>query len=124
LVSDDLDLGNFDFGAVEQVTPEVEEKPKKKKKEAPEAPARDRDLGQDLREISGAYSGEMERMQATISNLRADREELLAKIQSYEEEKMLGGRQGLTLRAELDEKKIELTIIRKKLNEEISDLKD
>ena len=128
LVSDDLDLGNFDFGVEEQSEPEVKaldvtpKETKKKKKEAPEAPARD--LGQDLREISGAYSGEMERMQATISNLRADREELLAKIQSYEEEKMLGGRQGLTLRAELDEKKIELTIIRKKLNEEISDLKD
>ena len=63
-------------------------------------------------------------MQATISNLRADREELLAKIQKFEEDKVLQSRQTLSLRAELDEKKIELTIIRKKLNEEINELKD
>jgi chromosome segregation ATPase len=41
-----------------------------------------------------------------------------------EEEKLLQSRQSLSMRAELDEKKIELTIIRKKLNEEINELKD
>lgn len=131
LVSDDLDLESLSFDAEEvtdagtaEIEPEVpvkEEKVKKKKKEAPE---KNRDLGSDLQEISTAYSGEMERMQATISNLRADREELLAKIQSFEEDKMLQGRQFLSLRAELDERKIELTIIRRKLNEEINELKD
>ncbi len=79
---------------------------------------------EDFREMSNAYSGEMERTQATISNLRSDREELLSKIQHLEEDKILQNRQMLSLRAELDEKKIELTIIRKKNNEEISDLKD
>src|SRR5690606_27673883 len=58
------------------------------------------------------------------SNLRSDREELLKKIQQYEEERILYSRQGLSIQAELDEKKIELTIIRKKLNEEIGELKD
>lgn len=131
LVSDDLDLESLSFDTEEvtdpgtaEIEPEIpvkEEKVKKKKKEAPE---KNRDLGSDLHEISSAYSGEMERMQATISNLRADREELLAKIQSFEEDKMLQGRQFLSLRAELDERKIELTIIRRKLNEEINELKD
>jgi hypothetical protein len=123
LVSDDLDLASLDFSAEEAADEMKEEKSKKKKKEAQETP-RDHDYGQELKEISGAYSGEMERMQATISNLRADREELLAKIQKFEDDKVLGGRQSLSLRAELDEKKIELTIIRKKLNEEVNDLKD
>lgn len=93
--------------------------PKKKKKKETEAVA-----SASIEEISQAYTGEMERTQATIANLRADRDELLKKIDLLEEEKLLGSRNSLTLRAELDEKKIELTIIRKKLNEEINVLKD
>jgi hypothetical protein len=139
LVSDDLDLGSLDFSAEEIVDDEptqvAREVPKKKKKEAAvqvKAPApvievresRSREMGQELREISGAYSGEMERMQATISNLRADREELLNRIQKLEDDRVLQSRQSLTMRAELDEKKIELMIMRKKLNEENNDLKD
>lgn len=139
LVSEDLDLGNLDFGTE---TPAEEEKPviaaapektstkirkeKKVKEEKEESrPVQaERPMGQELREISGAYSAELERMQATLSNLRSDREELLAKIQTMEEEKLLHNRQTLTMRAELDEKKIELSIVRKKLNEDISELKD
>lgn len=130
LVSEDLDLGNINFGSEDEVeeAPVIKEAPKKaakKKESAPEVrEARDRDIGEDLKEIYGAYSGEMERMQATISNLRADREELLARIQKLEDEKVMQGRGTLTMRAELDERKIELTIIRKKLNEEINELKD
>lgn len=129
LVSEDLNLDSLNFGAEEIEEEPVKEAPKKKKKEAPAeertVSAREsRDIGADLKEISGAYSGEMERMQATISNLRADREELLAKISKLEEDKILQGRQTLSIRAELDERKIELTIIRKKLNEEINELKD
>ncbi len=135
LVSEDINLEGINFGSDEEpekhhaaeIIPEVkEEKPKKKKKETvePKEPKEERQLGQDLREISGAYSIEMERMQATISNLRGDREELLAKIQKLEDEKLIQSRNGLSLRAELDERKIELTIIRKKLNEEINELKD
>lgn len=94
--------------------------PKKKKRKEPEAVV----TATSIEEISQAYTGEMERTQATISNLRADRDELLKKIDFLEEEKLLSNRSTLTLRAELDEKKIELTIIRKKLNEEINELKD
>lgn len=78
----------------------------------------------EFKDISYAYSGEMERIQATLSNLRTDREELLLKIQQLEEDKVLQSRQILSQRAEIDERKIELTIIRKKLHEEINNLKD
>ena len=131
LVSDDLDLGSINFSMEEEVEeeeeiiPVVEEKSKKKIKEPKESKeAYDGGIGRDLKEISGAYTGEMERMQATISNLRSDREELLAKIQKLEEDRVLQNRQSLTMRAELDEKKIELSIMRKKLNDEVSELKD
>jgi chromosome segregation ATPase len=131
LVSDDLDLGSISFGGdEEEAAPVKEDKTKKKTKEAPAPSAQasassyDGNLGRELKEVSQAYSGEMERMQATISNLRSDREELLAKIQKLEEDKILQARQNLTMRAELDEKKIELSIIRKKLNDEITELKD
>lgn len=130
LVSEDLDLNSLNFGNEEsqsgEINPTKEEKIKKKKKEPIETKINTsaHDYGEDLKEISGAYSGEMERMQATISNLRSDRDELLKRIQTLEDDKILHSRQGLSVRAELDEKKIELTIIRKKLNEEINDLKD
>src|SRR5690606_6689808 len=122
IFSDDLNLESLDLSGPEIAPIEEVEKPKRKKKE--QASVVHKDLGKDLQEISGAYSGEMERLQATISNLRSDREELLKKIQQYEEERILYSRQGLSVQAELDEKKIELTIIRKKLNEEIGELKD
>jgi hypothetical protein len=130
LVSEDLDLGSLNFSNEEEeeevvAAPVAEDKTKKKSKEPREnKEAYDGGMGRELKEISGAYSGEMERMQATISNLRIDREELLNKIQKFEDDKVLQSRQLLTMRAELDEKKIELSIIRKKLNDENSELKD
>jgi hypothetical protein len=139
LVSEDLDLGNLDFGSEpepEEAKPVAAAKEERtstkirKKKELQESKEEsrliqvERPMGQELRDISGAYSAELERMQATLSNLRSDREELLARIQVMEEEKLLHNRQTLTMRAELDEKKIELSIVRKKLNEDISELKD
>lgn len=131
LVSDDIDLGGLDLSGGDDdilaaaVEPEAK-KPAKKKKEAEvsEASSAPRNTDQDIKQIVGSYSGEMERLAATLSNLRSDREELLAKIQKLEEEKIMQQRQNLSLRAELDEKKIELTIIKKKLNEENNELKD
>ncbi len=122
LVAEDLNLDNINF-SIEESSPKVastssldsterDDKPKRKKRES------------EQREEMTSFSGDLERTQATISNLRADREELLLKIQRLEEDKMLQSRQNLTMRAELDEKKIELSIIRKKLNNEISELKD
>lgn len=127
IVSEDLNFDSLDFSADESEKEEevVPEPPKKKKKEAPAQVVEASSQPQEsFKEISGAYTMEMERTQATIANLRADREELLSKIQNLEEHKLLQNRQSLTLRAELDEKKIELTIMRRKLNEEIGELKD
>ena len=123
LVSDDLDLESLNFTNEEPEEVAVVAAPSAKKTKSPKE-SYDGSIGKDLKEISGAYSGEMDRVQATISNLRSDREELLTKIQKFEEDKILQNRQMLTMRAELDEKKIELSIVRKKLNEEISELKD
>ena len=123
LVSDEVNVDELNFSSEEE--PEVEEPapapevPKKKKKKE-----RSQEDHQSFKEISGAYSGELERLQATISNLRADRDELLQKIQNFEDNEVMQKRHALSLRAELDEKKIELSIIRRKLNEEISELKD
>lgn len=122
----DLNLSGLDLG--ESVLEEEEPAPvpvatapkKKKRKESQEVV----ESSASLEEISHAYTGEMERTQATIANLRADRDDLLKRIDLLEEEKLLSQRNNLSLRAELDEKKIELTIIRKKLNDEINELKD
>lgn len=124
LVSEDLNLDKIEFSS-DEVEEVIEEKPKRKKKEISDSKSdSEYQTSADLKEISSAYSGDIERLQATLSNLRSDREELLLKIQKMEEDKVLQSRQSLSLRAELDEKKIELTIIRKKLNEEILELKD
>lgn len=129
LVSDDIDLGQIDLSGDDDILaslePEVKKAPKKKKEaETTTTVQAVKSSDQDIKQIVGNYSGEMERLAATLSNLRADREELLAKIQKLEEDKILQQRQNLSLRAELDEKKIELTIIKKKLNEENNELKD
>jgi hypothetical protein len=143
LVSDDLDLDSLNFGHEEPEIKEEKSKKKSKEKEVKEPAiatstqasksspqvnevrtAYQGDVGKDLNDIKVAYSAEMERMQATLSNLRIDREELLHKIDKLEEDKLSQNRNVLTLRAELDEKKIELSIIRKKLNDEINELKD
>lgn len=129
LVSDDIDLGQIDLSGDDDILaslePEVKKSPKKKKEVEVETTVQaTKSSDQDIKQIVGNYSGEMERLAATLSNLRADREELLAKIQKLEEDKILQQRQNLSLRAELDEKKIELTIIKKKLNEENNELKD
>jgi len=122
----DLNLSEFDLSTdedesevEEEEVPVVQAPPKKRKRKEKEA-----GTSKSFDDISQAYTGEIERTQATIANLRADREELLKRIDHLEEEKLLGHRNSLTLRAELDEKKIELTILRKKLNEEINELKD
>jgi hypothetical protein len=131
LVSDDLDLDSINFSSDEDdeiLAPiqeeELKKNKKKKKEESITTAEKESDFKKEYKELSGAYAGELERTQATIANLREDRQELLNKIQQFEEEKILQNRQTLSLRAELDEKKIELSIMRRKLNEEITELRD
>jgi hypothetical protein len=75
------------------------------------------------KEVVGNYGHELERLQATLNHLRMDREGLVKKITDLEDEKIQWNRNQLTLRAELDEKKIEIQIMKKRMSEESQDLK-
>ncbi|HXH30486.1 MAG TPA: hypothetical protein VNJ01_06720 [Bacteriovoracaceae bacterium] len=99
--------------------PRVEEKPQPGRRSQSRPPAE-----VTPKEAPAVFTGDYERTHATIANLRADREELLAKIQKLEDDKVTFNRQTLSLRAELDETKIILTITRKKTAEEINELKN
>lgn len=74
-------------------------------------------------EVRGHYGSELERLGALITHLKNDRQDLIKKMEEMDKEKSLHHRQMLSLRADLDEKKVELTIARKKLGNEIEDQK-
>ncbi len=76
-----------------------------------------------FKEVVGNYGHELERLQATLNHLRLDREGLVKKITDLEDEKIQTNRNNLGLRAELDEKKIEIQIMKKRMSEESQDLK-
>lgn len=75
------------------------------------------------KEVVGNYNHELERLQATLNHLRMDREGLVKKITELEEDKLQVHRNHLSLKAELDEKKIEIQIMKKRMGEESQDLK-
>lgn len=75
------------------------------------------------KEVVGNYNHELERLQATLNHLRMDREGLVSKITELEEDKRQVQRNHLSLKAELDEKKIEIQIMKKRMGEESQDLK-
>jgi hypothetical protein len=74
-------------------------------------------------DVKGHYNHELERLQATLNHLRSDRAELLKKIETLEEDKAVHSRNTLGMRAELDEKKIEIQLMKRRLSEEGLDLK-
>ncbi len=74
-------------------------------------------------DVKGHYNHELERLQATLNHLRSDRAELLKKIENLEEDRAAHGRNTLGMRAELDEKKIEIQLMKRRLTEEGLDLK-
>lgn len=78
---------------------------------------------EEYKEVVGHYNAELERLQATLNHLRTDREQLLKKIDVFEEDKIHHQRQMLTLRAELDEKKIETQLMKKRMGEDTQDLR-
>ena len=63
------------------------------------------------------------RFQATIRSLREEREELLAQIKTLKADAKEFEQDNLTLKANLDEAKIEITILRKRHMVELEDLK-
>ena len=69
------------------------------------------------------YEGEALRFQATIGQLRKERDKLLAQIREVETGIRLIEQDNLGLRSELDESKIEISILKKRHEEEVSELK-
>lgn len=68
------------------------------------------------------YDETSTRYQATIKELREDREGLLNDIARLNDDKKLLDQDNLSLRAELEESKIEINILRKRYGEEIDEL--
>ena len=66
---------------------------------------------------------EMLRLQGTIRQLREERESLMENINTLTSEKQLLSQDNLGLKAELDEVKIELEIVKKRSHDEINEMK-
>ncbi len=67
--------------------------------------------------------GEAVRLQATIRQLREEREELLKEIQDLKKDKKVTEQENLGLKAELDEAKIEISILKKRHSGELDEMK-
>jgi hypothetical protein len=73
--------------------------------------------------VASAYNeDELMRLQATIRQLREERDGLLKDINDLKTEKKLVDQENLGLKAELDEVKIELTIVKKRHLDEIEEM--
>ncbi len=89
----------------------------------------DEDSEESLTELSSAVGGQTIstedsiRFQATIRALREEREELLLQIKNLKADSKETQQDNLTLKANLDEAKIEITILRKRHMVELEDLK-
>ncbi len=69
------------------------------------------------------HEGEALRLQATIRQLREERESFLKEIQDLKKEKKVVEQENLGLKAELDEAKIEISILKKRHNNEIDEMR-
>ncbi|MCR9206151.1 MAG: hypothetical protein NXH75_16325, partial [Halobacteriovoraceae bacterium] len=67
--------------------------------------------------------GEAVRLQATIRQLREEREELLKEIQDLKKDSKVVEQENLGLKAELDEAKIEISILKKRHGTEMDEMK-
>lgn len=112
--------GDLDFGASEEEAPPM---PVAKKNTPAPSSRSTADERSGFEEVKGHYNHELERLQATLNHLRSDRAELLKKIETLEEDKIGHSRLSLGMRAELDEKKIEVQLLKRRLTEEGMDLK-
>ncbi|MCO4793125.1 MAG: hypothetical protein KC493_05415 [Bacteriovoracaceae bacterium] len=75
------------------------------------------------RRVASAYNeDELMRLQATIRQLREERDGLLTDINELKTDKKLVEQENLGLKAELDEVKIELTIVKKRHQDEIEEM--
>lgn len=78
---------------------------------------------QEHRQVMANTNEELARLGETIKNLREDREKLLEKIYYFEEQKNNEKQDFIDLQAELDERKIELNLTRKRYDKYVEDLK-
>ncbi len=69
------------------------------------------------------YDEELFRLGETIKSLRQDREILMEKLQDFEQKENSEHKDFLGLQAQLDEKKVELEVIKKRYNNQLEDLK-
>jgi outer membrane murein-binding lipoprotein Lpp len=74
-------------------------------------------------EVAPFHEGEMIRLQAIIRQLREERDQMSAEIKEQKAEKKLLEHENLGLKAELDEVKIEVSIIKKRHADEIDEMK-
>ena len=77
----------------------------------------------DHQAIKGHHNDELMRLGETIKNLREDREQLLGRVNELEELRGSKERNSVSVKAELDEKKIEISILRKRYVQQIEDMK-
>ena len=77
----------------------------------------------DHQAIKGHHNDELMRLGETIKNLREDREQLLGRVNDLEELRGSKERNSVSVKAELDEKKIEISILRKRYVQQIEDMK-
>lgn len=69
------------------------------------------------------HEGEALRLQATIRQLREERESFLKEIQDLKKESKVIEQENLGLKAELDEAKIEISILKKRHNNEMDEMR-
>lgn len=81
------------------------------------------DVMKEHQEVARMKDSELERLGETINALREDREALLKRIDDLELSKDEERKELLNLRSQLDEKKIELTLMRKRSNQQVEELK-
>jgi hypothetical protein len=83
----------------------------------------DKSLLKDHQAIKGHHNDELMRLGETIKNLREDREQLLGRVKDLEEFQGNKDRNSVSVKAELDEKKIEISILRKRYVQQIEEMK-
>ncbi len=77
----------------------------------------------DYREMVAHHQQELMQLQVTIQDLREDRTRMIEQLEKLEDEKREFNQQRLSWQAELDEKNIEMTLIKKRSQDEITNLR-
>jgi hypothetical protein len=108
-------------GTLQTSTIDVLEKPQPRDVPAPEGTL---NISSDNSRVPPSLSeGDAVRLQATIRQLREEREDLLKEIQNFKKENKLVEQDNLGLKAELDEAKIEISILKKRHGSEMDEMK-